>query len=675
MPKNRLITFAVLLISTTAVIAGEKQKARNSHSGIPQMEQGRRAVHALNRFTFGPRPGEAERVEAMGVDRWFEQQLHPEKIDDHALDARLAGFRTLNMDARALFQTFPPPQVARMVENGRASMPRDPEKRAVYEAMIAKYDERKQNKQDTQNGGAAIGPANSSGNGNGAADAAADDDAAKARRQQQRRELRQDEAAAIDRLNSESPDRRYQDILRMSPDERARLLQALNPDERQEWMSEFNPRQKETMQALQNPQAVVVTELQQAKILRAAYSDRQLEEVMTDFWFNHFNVFINKNLDRYYVTEYEYGTIRPHALGKFKELLVATAKSPAMLLYLDNAESVGPHSAAAEGRQGPRYAMRRGPFGPPVMVQRPQPQQKNQKKAPGLNENYGRELMELHTLGVDGGYTQKDVTEVAKVFTGWTVKGPRDGGSFDFEERRHEPGDKFVLGHKIKGSGEKEGMEVLEMLARHPSTAHFICKKLAIRFVGDDPPEPLVRRMADRFLKTDGDIREVLRTMFQAPEFWAPEAYRAKIKTPFEFVVSAIRSTGADVQNAMPLVQTLNRMGMPLYQMQPPTGYSAKNEAWESSSALLNRINFSLALGSGHFPGASVDADALFGKNAPPDAPAMVAALEEALLAGDVSAKTHATILKQVEDPQKPDQRQPGMIAALIVGSPEFQKR
>lgn len=680
---RRVTGFALVaaLISTSGLIAADKHKKKTA-TGMPQMDDSKRALHALNRLTFGARPGEAERVASMGVDKWFEQQLHPEKIDDHALDARLAGFRTLNMDAKTMFQTFPPPQVAKMVEKGRVSVPRDPEKRAVYEAMMAKYDAKQEKKQDAANQNA---QANANGQANNNGNDQADQDAIKRQRQQERREARQAEAPTIDRLNSESPDKRYQDILRMSPEERTRVLQALNPEERQAWMSDFTPQQKEEVQALQNPQGVVVGELQQAKILRAAYSERQLEEVMTDFWFNHLNVFIGKNLDRYYVTQYEQQTIRPRALGKFKDLLIATAKSPAMLLYLDNAESIGPHSMAAEGQvRRANYRMRRGPFGIPetVPVQRPQNQQQQKKRAAGLNENYGRELMELHTLGVDGGYTQKDVTEAAKVLTGWTVKQPRDGGSFDFEERRHEPGEKVVLGHKFKENGEKEGLDLLEMLAHHPSTAHFISKKLAIRFVSDDPPESLVRKMADTFLKSDGDIREVLRTMFYAPEFWSPEAYRAKIKTPLEFVISAIRSTGAEVDNAMPLVQTMNRMGMPLYQMQPPTGYSAKNDAWQSTSALLNRINFALALGSNKLPGVKVDTNTMLGSAEPPDAQATVAALEHSLLAGDVSDKTHATIMKQIDGSQvngggTAEQRQPnaGMIAALILGSPEFQKR
>src|SRR5205807_6847081 len=239
----------------------------------------------------------------------------------------------------------------------------------------------------------------------------------------------------------------------------------------------------------------------------------------------------------------------------------------------------------------------------------------------GLNENYGRELMELHTLGVNGGYTQKDVTEVARVFTGWTLKQPKQGGGFTVEERMHEPGDKIVLGHRIKSNGEKEGREVLHFLARHPSTAKFICTKLATRFVSDNPPPALVDRMSQTFLKKKGDISEVLRTLFKSPEFWAPDAYRAKVKTPLEFVVSAVRVTGADVNNAMPLAQALQRLGMPLYGMQPPTGYSMKADAWVNSAALLNRTNFALGLAGGKLRGLSVNKDRVLGNSPPPSDP------------------------------------------------------
>src|SRR5208337_2405082 len=337
-----------------------------------------------------------------------------------------------------------------------------------------------------------------------------------------------------------------------------------------EFLEGLSPKQKETLLAMNNPAGVVTSELAQAKLLRAIYSDRQLEEVMTDFWFNHFNVFMDKGVDRLLITSYERDVIRPHALGKFEDLLVATAKSPAMLFYLDNWLSVGPNSAQALGIPAHPY----GPYGRPNL---PRP---NAKRASGLNENYGRELMELHTLSVNGGYSQKDVTEVAKVFTGWTLEPPKKGGDFRFEQSMHEPGDKLILGHRIKQNGEKEGLEVLHLLAHNPKTAHFISQKLAMRFVSDDPPAALVDRMTETFLKKDGDIREVLRTMFKSPEFWSPDTYRAKVKTPLEFVVSAVRASGAEVDDARALVGTLNNMGMMPYGMMPPTGYSMKADTW-----------------------------------------------------------------------------------------------
>jgi len=291
--------------------------------------------------------------------------------------------------------------------------------------------------------------------------------------------------------------------------------------------------------------------------------------------------------------------------------------------------------------------------------------------------------MELHTLGVDGGYTQKDVTELAKVLTGWSIEKPQEGGGFKFNERTHEPGGKHVLGHKIGNHGEGEGMEMLDILAHHPSTAKFISKKLAMRFVSDNPPQSLVDRMAETFTKKDGDIKEVLRTMFKSPEFWAPDAYRAKVKTPLEFVASAARASGADVQNALPMVQFLNRMGMPLYGMQPPTGYSMKSDAWVNSSALLNRMNFALQLGSGKLQGTAVDQKVLLNGATPADSDAALAVLEQGILSGDVSPQTHAVMQKQLNDPtvtqRKLDDpnRTPnaGAIAGLIMGSPEFQKR
>jgi len=442
---------------------------------------------------------------------------------------------------------------------------------------------------------------------------------------------------------------------------------------------------------MNNPAIVVMSELMQAKVLRAIYSQRQLDEVMTDFWFNHFNVFMEKGLDRMLVTSYERDVIRPHALGKFEDLLVATAKSPAMLFYLDNFMSVGPNSPQALGFPARPYG--RGPYGrryPP-----PRPRRNQGKRPSGLNENYGRELLELHTLSVNGGYSQRDVTEVAKVFTGWTIDKPAEGGGFKFEPRMHEPGTKFVLGHKIKPKGEGEGLEVLHRLATSPQTAHFISLKLAQRFVSDDPPAALVDRMAKTFLKKKGDIREVLETLFHSPEFWDDGAYRAKVKTPLEFVASAVRATGAEVDDAFPLTRQLNNMGMPLYGAQPPTGYSMKAETWVSSSALLNRMNFALALTSGKIKGVKVDT-AKLGKSraATPDTDGTLATLEGSLVAGGVSKQTHDSIAAQIDAAgkngarQMPDDktglRKPedaarpsdlSTIAGLLLGSPEFQRR
>jgi len=288
------------------------------------------------------------------------------------------------------------------------------------------------------------------------------------------------------------------------------------------------------------------------------------------------------------MTSRSYDVIRPHVFGKFRDLLEATAKSPAMLFYLDNwmsADPAGPHVAFAPRRFPPRA---------------------NAKAPKGLNENYGRELMELHTLGVDGGYTQKDVTEVARAFTGWTIDRPRQDGAFRFEPRLHDEGKKIVLGHVIDAGGMRDGEEVLDILAKHPSTAHFIATKLVRHFVSDTPPPPLVDRVAARFRETGGDLREVMRTILTSPEFLSPEAYHAKVKTPFEFVVSAVRATDADVHDARPLVQQIAQLGEPLYQCQPPTGYKDTADAWVNTGALVGRMNFGLALASNKIRGVVV---------------------------------------------------------------------
>lgn len=651
---------------------------KKKHEAVGEMDAQKQIVHALNRLTFGPRPGDIERVSAMGLDKWIDLQLHPEKIDDSALAGRLEPFGTLRMTSWEMARMFPPGPVIRAVMDGKLSMPSDPTERAIYQLQIAKLEDKNERKEaKLQTAAANVTPGMTSKNDSDEADAKAPGAMMDPAEETRRGDAMFADAEA-QQLMAMAPEQRLNAILKLSTADQRALITEVKGNQREKILDGVPPQQRELMMAMNNPQQVVNEELLQAKLLRAIYSERQLQEVMTDFWFNHFNVYIGKGADRYMLTDYERDVIRPHALGKFEDLLVATAQSPAMLFYLDNWLSVGPNSDVANGirAHGDKKELKK-------REKQNGPVQQAKGKRNGLNENYGRELMELHTLGVNGGYTQKDVTEVAKVLTGWTLKQPREGGGFEFDERMHEPGDKVVLGHRIKPNGEKEGYEVLHILAHNPSTAKFICTKLAMRFVSDDPPPALVQSMAQTFLKKDGDIREVLKTMLKSPEFWAPDAYRAKVKTPLEFVASAARASGADISNAMPMVHQLQNMGMPLYGMQPPTGYSMKAETWVSSAALLGRMNFALSLASGKMRGAQVDPQSLLGPNPPTDGGQALADLESTLLAGDVSKQTHDTIAAQLGDPtitqSKLDdpKRSPnvGMIAGLLLGSPEFQRR
>jgi uncharacterized protein (DUF1800 family) len=685
------------LFFTFAVLPASKDRTKP-----PQMPEDKQIIHALNRFTFGIRSGDVERVRSMGLDKWFDEQLHPEKINDNALEARLSPLRTIRMSSREMVENFPPGQVLKAIESGRRSMPHDPAQRAIYESRLAAIEARQEKGKGAASDGQEMKPAEKD---SPPANLKLDVNDGEMTDTQRTQQQKKDEEEAMyadlgpakpkaqpgaeasvqlargpidDSLLQLPPQDRYNKILSMNQDDLLDLARSYRGQRLFKLTDGMKPEQQETVEAIVNPNLVVVGEVSQAKLLRAIYSERQFDEVMTDFWYNHFNVFVGKGLDRYMVASYERDVIRPHALGKFKDLLVATAKSPAMLFYLDNWQSVGPHSELALYGPGGKARMRGRRY---ARLPRPRPQAK--KLPTGLNENYAREIMELHTLGVDGGYTQKDVTELAKVLTGWGIEKPQQGGEFRFREIAHEPGTKYLLGHKIDEHGESEGMEALDILAHHPATAKFISRKLAMRFVSDNPPQSLVDRMADTFLKKDGDIREVLRTMFKSPEFWSADAYRAKVKTPLEFVASAVRVSGVDVQNALPLVQFLNRMGMPLYGMQPPTGYSMKADAWVNSSALLNRMNFALALCSGRLPGMSLDQQALLHGAAPADGQEALSLLEKDILAGDVSAQTHAVMLKQLNDPQVSqrkfdDPNRPpnlGAIAGLIIGSPEFQRR
>jgi len=394
-------------------------------------------------------------------------------------------------------------------------------------------------------------------------------------------------------------------------------------------------------------------ELSQQKVLRAAYSERQLEEVLTDFWFNHFNVDARKGPERFLLTAYERDVIRPHVFGTFRQLLGATAKSPAMLFYLDNWLSTRPtdpdervRPATVNGRPGAGNRRLGAPIARPGAA--PPGFQANRPR--GLNENYARELMELHTLGVDGGYTQKDVTEVARALTGWTIDRPRTGtGQFRFDSRLHDPGDKVVLGQRITAGGMADGDAVLDLLAAHPSTARFIATKLVRRFVSDNPPSSLVERVAARFTATGGNLREVVQAVLTSPEFFSPDAARAKTKSPFEFVVSVVRVTGLDLPTAQPLVRELRDLGMPLYECQPPTGYRDTAEAWTNAGALVARMNFAQQLAE-----------------RPAWSRGAAATVPEARLLGGLSEPTRATIARATTDAER---------LTLTLGSPEFQKR
>ena len=713
---------ALLLLCLSLACAVPQLLARKKDQPADTPNEQKRAVHALNRLTFGARPGDVQQVMAMGVDRWIDLQLHPEKIADKDVEARLEPLRTVRMSTKEILEDFPDGQMVKQVADGKHAMPSDPARRAVYQVQVARFDEKQERKEKKaaaqppvpaeELAAAAAASADSASpdanamnamtTKNAAAEVRVGADAASALRsgathaaltpqptpadaaQARRREVRLYTDLKIQALIDLPPNERYKKVLAMSADEQVAFADSLRKGKGQEFLEGLDPRQKEVLQAMNNPPAVVVDELSQAKLLRAVYSERQLEEVMTDFWFNHFNVFIGKGPERLLITNYEQVVIRPHALGKFEDLLVATAKSPAMQFYLDNWLSVGPNSPQTEGLPR-RPAVRFGRYGRPRVPRGPNLNSKRKQNS-GLNENYGRELLELHTLSVNGGYSQRDVTEVAKVFTGWTIDKPFEGMTFRYDPHMHEPGPKFVLGHRIKPKGEDEGREVLHMLATSPQTAHFISLKLAQRFVSDDPPPALVDRIAKTFQKKKGDIREVLSTLFHSPEFWADGTYRAKVKTQLEFVASAVRATGASVDDALPLVRQLNNMGMPLYGAQPPTGYSMKADTWVSSAALLNRMNFALALTSGKVRGVKVDAVQLVASpTLPPDAVATLSTMEAKLLASDVSKQTHDSILEQLDTPtkngdkkDKPPQPKPpdvNTMAGLLLGSPEFQRR
>jgi len=606
-----VLTIVVIGVSSLAAATSGQEMRSRAVKTPAKLSADQRILHVLNRLGYGARPGDVERVKAMGVDKYIELQLNPDRIDDSASEARLQNLETLRMTTSELYEKYPQPgQLIKQLER-RGGLPAD---------LATARDSRVK-------GGA------------NAADAAKTGDAMTA-----------DPNTAANQKPATNP------AADQNPMNNPQYRQAV-----MEYYKENNLR----------PAQFLTGELQMSRILRAVYSERQLQEVMVDFWTNHFNVFAGKGADRWLLTSYDRDTIRPHTLGKFYDLLVADAQSPAMLFYLDNVQSVSPNAQLPQQRPGAL-----GPLAGLRVLSNPQPPrpQQQQQQRRGINENYARELMELHTLGVDGGYTQKDVQEVARCFTGWTIIAPRGAGAaaqaimnpraaemgrnnpgtFIFRPGVHDNGEKIVLGHKIPaGGGINDGLMVLDILSHHPSTAKFIATKLVRRFVADDPPPALVDRVAQTFLKTDGDIREMLRTIFFSPEFNSQDAYRAKVKRPFELAVSAVRTVAADTNGGPQFHQWIARMGQPLYGFQTPNGYSDVAENWVNTGALLERMNFALALVSNRIPGTRVDLSRLMAGTKPGSSIEKAQLLDRLvglIMGGEMSAKTRETLLKQLSD-------------------------
>ncbi|MBI3565063.1 MAG: DUF1800 domain-containing protein [Elusimicrobia bacterium] len=540
-----MTTLAAVLAALLSVPAAARTAAA---APPPRMSARERALHALERLGYGPRPGEVEAVERLGVDKWVAAQLDPASVPDAALEERLKAYPSLAMTGEQLMDAYPNMKRKRLLGMfGSSKPPRD-----------------------------------------------------------------------------------------------------------------------------------VAWDLASAKLLRAVYSERQLQEVLTDFWFNHFNVSAAKNQDRWLIIPYERDVIRPRVFGKFRDLLGAVAHSPAMLVYLDNFQSTIDARYAPAGAQEDiaemEGAMARNPKG---------------RRKLGLNENYARELLELHTLGVDGGYTQKDVTELARILTGWTVERPnpktKDKAAdwvFRFKRRMHDPGEKTLLGETYAWAGEAEGEKALDALARHPATARFVALKLCRRFVADDPPQDLVDAVARRFTETDGDLRETYRALFESDWFWERRWFRKKVKTPLEFVASALRATGAEVRDPERVARSLDGLGMPLYRCEPPTGWPDRAEAWVNAGALVSRLRAAQSLFSGN-PNAPAAASAAADGADPSDGRALVARLTDAYLGGVVSEHTRDALFRRLEDPEvsraRLDDRRRSFrvdrLAALVLGSPDFQRR
>jgi uncharacterized protein (DUF1800 family) len=611
----------------------------SSHLRLPWKQAGlterQAAAHLLNRFAFGPRPGQVDEVVSEGLDHWFEGQLSG-ILPDPKLDARLREFPALTLSQAEIVRVYPPENavIAEARRDGVVSQ------ELVGEAKAEK----------------AGGPAP---------------------------------------MDGEDPARR-------------RLRERL---------------EQYSQQHGYKPEKELLAQLYSQKVLRAADSVNQLTEVMTDFWFNHFNVSQTNNRTRPYLLSYERDAIRGHALGRMRDLLEATARHPAMLLYLNNAESTANANAATLLDDGTLMAPR-GPFGRAVRAQPANP-----KKDRGLNENYARELLELHTLGVDGGYTQKDVIEVARAFTGWTVlpagpvaregvekriarlqrlggNGFRADGDFLFRPDMHDSGAKVLLGETLRANrGMEDGEQVLDLLARHPATARHIATQIAVRFVSDKPPQSLVDRLTSAYEQKDGETRRVLVALVESPEFWSTESVDAKIKSPFELAISAVRAAGGHIEDPRPLQGWISRMGEPLYAYQAPTGYPDRAEAWVNTGSLLNRMNFGIQLASSRVRGVDLDLPALHPGPEPESSEAALRTYAEVLMPGRNLEPALKLLAPMVSDPAVPERvaraapsasptdestiasatspprrgrplpTRIEQVVGVIFGSPEFQRR
>ncbi|WP_263408069.1 DUF1800 domain-containing protein [Terriglobus tenax] len=708
--RRAFVLAAVVVLVPALALPAQMPKVKPSKSAKPEallpLTDRERAQQLLNRFTFGARPGEVEQVLAQGSDNWLNQQLSPSGLKDDVASRRMGDYPVLRMSPDQVVQTFPAQFVVQQIAEGKIPKPggpqTDPQLASVYEVALWRWQKSLDDKKVDADGTTHMPTP-----------------------EQQEAQKKADQATAA-RIAGElfAIDRkqRMADLLSRPVPDRAAFCQYVAGEQKNLLLGEFTPREREffyAMGATGGSSYRALQEISEAKMLRMVLSERQLQEVMTDFWFNHFNVFGPKDSDQWYTAAYERDAIRPFALGKFRDLLLATAKSPAMMVYLDNYTSIGPNSEANGGKR-----------------------KDGKRNGRGLNENYAREVMELHTVGVNGGYSQEDVTHLAAILTGWSVDNPNLGSKFVFDPKKHEPGEKQWFGQTIPddpNNGQQQGIIALTKLAAMPQTAHFLSWKLAQRFVADDPPPALVDRMADTYLKSDGDIKKVLLTLIHSPEFNSRKYFRNKVKTPEEFLASAFRATATDPTNPGQMVQSLRQMGMPLYGKLEPTGYYLTADHWMNTTALIDRLNFAVQLTQGKYGGQKFDSSRLLAVglmsqpsvggvksvNMPAAGPGPRAlkvaditttrgrgpagltgmdvaldVLEKTLVGGPVSDKTNALIHQQVAQPapqvitpsqpdsqpmtatQTPQPQQPlsppdtlNMLTALVLGSPEFQMR